>query len=106
MPTQEPTNGDSAQEQNLRLLDLAIPMVENLRLLVIGPLVAAAAALALTFAVKPTFTARTSLLPPQQQQQNAASIALARWVPCRASPEQHRTCEPRPTSTWRCCRVK
>ena len=77
MPTQEPTNGDSAQEQNLRLLDLAIPMVENLRLLVIGPLVAAAAALALTFAVKPTFTARTSLLPPQQQQQNAASIALA-----------------------------
>lgn len=77
MPTQEPTNGDSAQEQSLRLLDVAIPMAENIRLLVIGPLVAAAVALALTFAVKPTFTARTSLLPPQQQQQNAASIALS-----------------------------
>lgn len=77
MPTQEPPPGDSAQEQSLRLLDVAIPIVENFRLLLIGPLVAAATALALTFAIKPTFTARTSLLPPQQQQQNAASIALA-----------------------------
>lgn len=77
MPTQEPPTGDSAQERSLRLLDVAIPIVENFRLLLIGPLVAAATALALTFAIKPTFTARTSLLPPQQQQQNAASIALA-----------------------------
>lgn len=77
MPTQEPPPGDSAQEQSLRLLDVAIPIVENFRLLLIGPLVAAATALALTYAIKPTFTARTSLLPPQQQQQNAASIALA-----------------------------
>ena len=77
MLTQEPPTGDSAQEQNLRLLDVAIPVVESARLLILGPLVAALAALALTFVIKPSFTARTTLLPPQQQQQNAASIALA-----------------------------
>jgi uncharacterized protein involved in exopolysaccharide biosynthesis len=77
MLTQEPPTGDSAQEQNLRLLDLVIPVVESARLLILGPLVAALAALALTFVIKPSFTARTTLLPPQQQQQNAASIALA-----------------------------
>lgn len=74
---QEPLTGDSPQEQSLRLLDMAIPIVENARLLLLGPLLAGLAALAVTFAVKPTFTARTSLLPPQQQQQNAASLALA-----------------------------
>jgi uncharacterized protein involved in exopolysaccharide biosynthesis len=77
MPMQEPLTGDSPQEQSLRLLDMAIPIVENARLLLLGPLLAGLAALAVTFAVKPTFTARTSLLPPQQQQQNAASLALA-----------------------------
>lgn len=72
-----PPTADSAQEQNLRLLDLVIPIAENLRLLILGPLLAGLAALALTFAFRPTYTARTTLLPPQQQQQNAAATALA-----------------------------
>ncbi len=68
---------DSAQEQSLRLLDVVIPVVENARLLIVGPLVVGLAALALTYAFKPTYTAHTTLLPPQQQQQNAAATALA-----------------------------
>ena len=68
---------DSAQEQSLRLLDVVIPVVENARLLIVAPLLVGLAALALTYAFKPTYTAHTTLLPPQQQQQNAAATALA-----------------------------
>ncbi len=48
----------------------------HLKLLIIGPLVVGLVALGIAFAIPPTFTARTSLLPPQQQQSAAAS-ALA-----------------------------
>lgn len=63
-------------EEGVGLLDLAVPLAENRRLLIAGPLLAGLAALAITFVMPPTYTARTSLLPPQQQQSAAAS-ALA-----------------------------
>jgi uncharacterized protein involved in exopolysaccharide biosynthesis len=64
------------EDEGVSLLDLALPLAENLKLLIICPLLAAAAALGVTYLIPPTFTARTSFLPPQQQQSAAAS-ALA-----------------------------
>jgi uncharacterized protein involved in exopolysaccharide biosynthesis len=64
------------EEQGLGLLDLALPLAENLRLLIAGPLLAGLVALGITFIIEPTYTARTTMLPPQQQQ-SAASSALA-----------------------------
>ncbi|WP_298231538.1 Wzz/FepE/Etk N-terminal domain-containing protein [uncultured Azohydromonas sp.] len=64
------------EEQGLGLLDLALPLAENLRLLIAGPLLAGLTALGITFIIAPTYTARTTLLPPQQQQ-SVASSALA-----------------------------
>ena len=46
------------------------------QLLIVGPLLVGLAALGVAFLITPTFTARTSLLPPQQQQSGVAS-ALA-----------------------------
>lgn len=63
-------------EPGLGLLDLAVPLAENLRLLVAGPLLAGLVALGVTFVISPTYTAHTTLLPPQQQQ-SAASSALS-----------------------------
>jgi uncharacterized protein involved in exopolysaccharide biosynthesis len=63
-------------DAGLSLLDLAIPIAEHWKLVVAGPLVAGLAALGITYAISPTFTARTTFLPPQQQQSTAAS-ALA-----------------------------
>lgn len=68
---------DALDDEGMSLLDLAIPLAEHLKLLIAAPLLAGLASLALTtFVIEPTFTARTSFLPPQQQQSSAAS-ALA-----------------------------
>lgn len=56
--------------------DLLLPLLENIRWLVFLPLLAGVAALGWTYYVAPTFTARTTVLPPQSAQGSAAS-ALA-----------------------------
>lgn len=58
----------------ISLLDLLQTVVDNLRLLVGGSLLAGMVALGLTFLVAPTFTASTTFLPPQQQASGAASL--------------------------------
>ena len=63
-------------EPGLSLLDLAIPLAQSWKLLVAGPVLVALAAYGITHLLPPTFTARTTLLPPQQQQ-SAAVSALA-----------------------------
>jgi len=73
-----PTTGASGlegAEDEISLLDLALVVAENLRLLIIGPLIVGLAALGISFAVPPTFTAKVVMLPPQQQQ-SAAAAAL------------------------------
>jgi tyrosine-protein kinase Etk/Wzc len=62
------------EEDEISLLDLLQTIVDNLRLLVLGPLVVGLAALGVSFAVPPSYTAQTSFLPPQQQQGMAASM--------------------------------
>ena len=61
-------------EDEISLLDLLQTIVDNLRLLIIGPLVVGLAALGISFAVPPTYTATVKFLPPQQQQSAAASM--------------------------------
>lgn len=73
--TQEPTDHDvAAAEDEISFLDLLQTVVDNLRLLVLGPLALGIVALGISFAIRPTFTAETAFLPPQQQQGMAASM--------------------------------
>jgi uncharacterized protein involved in exopolysaccharide biosynthesis len=61
-------------DDEISLLDLLQTIVDNLRLLILGPLFVGLSALGISFAIAPTFTAQTSFLPPQQQQGMAASM--------------------------------
>ena len=61
-------------EDEISLLDLLQVVVENLRLLVLSPLVIGLLALGYTFTITPTFTATTKFMPPQQQASGAASL--------------------------------
>jgi uncharacterized protein involved in exopolysaccharide biosynthesis len=65
---------DTAEDDEISLLDLLQTIVDNLRLLILGPLVVGLAALGISFAIAPTFTATVKFLPPQQQQSAAASM--------------------------------
>jgi uncharacterized protein involved in exopolysaccharide biosynthesis len=60
----------------LSLLDLVVPLAENFGKIFVFALACGLLALGVTYAIAPTYTARTSFLPPQQQQSAAAS-ALA-----------------------------
>ena len=62
------------EEDEISLLDIGVVIAENIRLLVFGPLVVGLIALGITFQIAPTFTARTSFLPPQQQQSPASAM--------------------------------
>jgi uncharacterized protein involved in exopolysaccharide biosynthesis len=66
--------GDMQDDDEISLLDLLQVVVDNLRLLVLGPLACGLAALGISFVIAPTFTAKTQFLPPQQQQSAAASM--------------------------------
>ncbi len=61
-------------EDEISLLDLLQTMVDNLRLLVLGPLAVGITALGISFLIPPTYTAKTQFLPPQQQQSATASM--------------------------------
>ena len=61
-------------DDEISLLDLLQVVVDNLRLLLVGPLAVGLLALGVSFIVTPTFTAKTQFLPPQQQQSAAASM--------------------------------
>ena len=62
------------QEDEISLLDLLQVIVDNLRLLVLGPLAVGILALGISFLIPPTYTAKTQFLPPQQQQSSASAL--------------------------------
>lgn len=80
----QPLNDNQSAENNMpigmkdddeiSLLDLLQTIVDNLRLLVLGPLAVGITTLGISFLIPPTFTAKTQFLPPQQQQSAAASM--------------------------------
>ena len=61
-------------DDEISLLDLLQVVVDNLRLLVLGPLAAGLLALGASFLIAPTFTASVKFMPPQQQQSAAAGL--------------------------------
>jgi tyrosine-protein kinase Etk/Wzc len=61
-------------DDEISLLDLLQIIVDNLRLLVLGPLAVGITSLSISFLIQPTYTAKTLFLPPQQQQSAAASM--------------------------------
>ena len=61
-------------EDEISLLDLAITIKQNIKLLVLAPVAAGVVALGGSFLIAPTFTASTSFLQPQQQQGAAAAM--------------------------------
>jgi tyrosine-protein kinase Etk/Wzc len=63
-----------SDDDEISLLDLLQVVADNLRLLVLGPLVAGLLALGYSFTITPTFTATTKFMPPQQQQSGAAAM--------------------------------
>ena len=66
--------GDVQDDDEISLLDLLQVIVDNLRLLVLGPLACGLVALGYSFTIPPTYTSKTQFLPPQQQQSAAASM--------------------------------
>lgn len=88
------------QEDGLRLLDLALPLAEHLKLLVLGPLLIGLAALGIAFVIPPTFTATTVFLPPQQQQ-SSASAAMSQLGALAGIAGGRPASRAQPTSTWR-----
>jgi uncharacterized protein involved in exopolysaccharide biosynthesis len=65
MTDQTNTHQEFTQDEDvISLLDLATVIVENLKLLILGPLAAGLLALGISFLVTPTFTAKTTILPP------------------------------------------
>lgn len=62
-------------DDKISLLDLALFLAENLKLLIAVPLVAGLIALGIGFLITPTYTATARILPPQQQQSSAAQFA-------------------------------
>ncbi len=65
--------GAADEDDEISLLDLLQVVVDNLRLLVLGPLAAGLVALGITFVMTPVFTAKVVFIPPKQQQSTAAS---------------------------------
>ncbi len=70
----------SSQDADIGLLDVALLIAENLKLLILIPLTFAVIALAVTFTLSPTYTATTRILPPQQPQTSAALLFAAQWT--------------------------
>ena len=72
--TDTPHTPAEPEDDEISLLDLLQTIVDNLRLLVLGPLAVGLTALGISFLIPPTYTAKTQFLPPQQQQSAAASM--------------------------------
>ena len=72
----DPNVSNPQDDDGIDLLDLLTVLASRWRLLVVAPIAAGAIALGATYLIAPTYTAKTSFLPPQQQQSSATS-ALA-----------------------------
>lgn len=73
LPSTAPDETDGTEDE-ISLLDVMLVIAQNLRLLIIGPIVVGIVALGISFVIPPTYTAETTFLPPQQQQSMAATM--------------------------------
>lgn len=72
--TVAPKSPGTPNSNEVSLLDLLQIVADNIKLLTLGPLAVGATALAISFAIPPTYTAATKFLPPQQQQSVTAGM--------------------------------
>ncbi|PRD68568.1 lipopolysaccharide biosynthesis protein [Malikia spinosa] len=72
--TAVPKSSSKPASNEVSLLDLLQIVADNIKLLTVGPLAVGVTALAISFAIPPTYTASTKFLPPQQQQSLAAGM--------------------------------
>jgi uncharacterized protein involved in exopolysaccharide biosynthesis len=76
MTEDEPSaRSDAGPDDEISLLDVALVLAENLKLLIVVPLTAGLCALGIAFLITPTYTAVARILPPQQQQSTTAAFA-------------------------------
>lgn len=61
-------------EEEISLLDLLHTVAQNIRLLILGPLLVGLVSLGISFTITPIYTAKTTFLPPQQANSAAASM--------------------------------
>ena len=61
------------EADDISLLDMLQVVADNLRMLVIGPLLVGLAALGIAYLIPPTYTAKVQFIPPKQQQSSAAA---------------------------------
>jgi len=73
-PLAFPDEESLADEEGMDFFELVRLLRQHVVLLIVGPLVAGLVALGVTYLIRPTFTAVTTFLPPQQQQSTAASV--------------------------------
>ena len=66
----------AGDEDEISLLDLLGVIADNLRLLIIGPIVAGLIGLAYAYTLTPIFTAKTSIIPPGQNTSGNAAALL------------------------------
>ena len=62
------------EDDEISLLDLMGVIAENLRLLIIGPIVAGLIGFAFTYTLTPIFTAKTTITPPTQSSSGAVAL--------------------------------
>ena len=74
MSTDQSNSAEVLEKSPHHLLELAEFLAKNLRQLLIVPLAVGLLALAGTYAISPTYTAKMQLLPPQSGQSSAASV--------------------------------
>jgi uncharacterized protein involved in exopolysaccharide biosynthesis len=60
-------------DDGVGILDLALPLVQHWKLLLLGPLAVGLTALAISFTMTKTYQSKTVFVPPQQQQSAAAA---------------------------------
>ncbi len=68
--------GTLIEDDEISLLDLLTVIVENLKLLILGPLAAGILALGVSFLITPTFTAKTTMIPPGQSSGGGTAALL------------------------------
>lgn len=61
-------------QSSLSALDIFLIVLENVRLLIVVPVIAAIAGYMLSYVVPPTYTATTRVLPPQQPSSSATAL--------------------------------
>lgn len=70
-----PINGmQSNDADEIAWLDVALVLRQNLKILLVFPVVAGLLALAVSFLITPAFMASAKIMPPQQQQSTAAAL--------------------------------